>query len=57
MRFLKIVLALASCAALSGCTDFPLILAGTAKNFCAHNPGTSPCTRPSPNSGSYALPR
>lgn len=57
MRILKIVLALATCAVLSSCTDFPSMLAGTAKNFCAHNPGTSPCTRPSPNSSSYSLPR
>ncbi len=56
MRYLKIVLAVAACAALSGCADFPTMLASTAKNYCKHNPG-NPCTRPSPNSSSYALPR
>ncbi len=42
-----------SALTLAGCTDLPTMLAGTAKGFCAHNPGTSPCTRPGPaaNSG------
>lgn len=51
MIFRKIRRAVAAsvCAlCLGACADLPTLLAGSAKGFCRHNPGTSPCTRPAP---------
>jgi starvation-inducible outer membrane lipoprotein len=47
-RYVKIVAVSLLAVMLAGCTDVPTMLAGGAKGYCKHNPGTSPCTRPPP---------
>lgn len=42
---------------LTACTDVSTLLAGTAKGYCRHNPGTGPCTQPAPGNAPNAPPR
>ncbi len=41
----SIVVAVICGAFVAGCTDFSSMLAGGAKGFCTHNPGSGPCVR------------
>ncbi len=53
----RVVLAAGSVLALSGCADPLTMLAGGAKGFCTHNPGSGPCARPGPTHMPGAPPR
>ena len=39
----SIVVMVLCCVFAGGCTDFSSMLAGGAKGFCTHNPGSGPC--------------
>jgi len=52
-----IICAAAMLLTLSGCTDPLTMLAGGAKGFCTHNPGSGPCSRPGPAHTPGAPPR
>lgn len=56
-KTVRILFAAATVLALSGCADPLTMLAGGAKGFCTHNPGSGPCSRPGPAHTPGAPPR